>query len=47
MARFHLNGKPLFVKGVLDQGYWPDGLMTAPDDEALTHDITAMNAHVR
>lgn len=47
VARFHLNGKPLFVKGVLDQGYWPDGLMTAPDDEALTHDITAMNAHVR
>lgn len=46
VARFHLNGKPLFVKGVLDQGYWPDGLMTAPDDEALTHDITAMNAHV-
>ncbi len=42
MARFHLNGKPLFVKGVLDQGYWPDGLMTAPDDEALTYDITAM-----
>ena len=42
VARFHLNGKPLFVKGVLDQGYWPDGLMTAPDDEALTHDITAM-----
>lgn len=36
VARFHLNGKPLFVKGVLDQGYWPDGLMTAPDDEALT-----------
>ena len=25
VARFHLNGKPLFVKGVLDQGYWPDG----------------------
>ena len=42
VARFHLNGKPLFVKGVLDQGYWPDGLMTAPDDEALIHDIEAM-----
>lgn len=42
VARFHLNGKPLFLKGVLDQGYWPDGLLTAPSDEALTHDITAM-----
>ena len=42
VARFHLNGSPLFVKGVLDQGYWPDGLMTAPDDEALIRDIEAM-----
>ena len=42
VARFHLNGKPLFVKGVLDQGYWPDGLLTAPSDAALVHDITAM-----
>lgn len=42
VARFHLNGKPLFLKGVLDQGYWPDGLMTAPSDEALIHDIIAM-----
>ena len=30
VARFHLNGKPVFLKGVLDQGYWPDGLLTAP-----------------
>mgnify|MGYP002249652133 FL=1 len=42
VARFHLNGKPLFLKGVLDQGYWPDGLLTAPSDEALIHDIIAM-----
>ena len=42
VARFHLNGKPLFLKGVLDQGYWPDGLLTAPSDEALIYDITAM-----
>ena len=41
-ARFHLNGKPLFLRGVLDQGYWPDGLMTAPSDEALAFDIQAM-----
>mgnify|MGYP002544798109 FL=1 len=31
--------EPLFLKGVLDQGYWPDGLLTAPSDEALLHDI--------
>ena len=41
-ARFHLNGKPLFLKGVLDQGYWPDGLLTAPSDEALVFDIQTM-----
>ena len=44
VARFHLNGKPVFLKGVLDQGYWPDGLLTAPCDDALIHDITAMKA---
>ena len=31
-----LNGKPVFHTGVLDQGYWPDGLYTAPSDEALS-----------
>ena len=41
-ARLHLNGEPLFVKGVLDQGYWSDGLMTAPSDDALVHDIETM-----
>lgn len=40
--RAFLNGTPLFVKGVLDQAYWPDGLMTAPSDEALVYDIEAM-----
>lgn len=35
----HLNGKPVFQRLVLDQGYWPDGLMTAPTDEALIRDI--------
>ncbi len=34
-----LNGKPLFQRLVLDQGYWPDGVMTAPSDEALEQDI--------
>ena len=40
--RVHLNGEPLFVRGVLDQGYWPDGLMTPPAEEALEHDVRAM-----
>ena len=34
-----LNGRPLFHFGPLDQGWWPDGLYTAPTDEALLYDI--------
>ncbi len=34
-----LNNKPVFQVGTLDQGYWPDGLYTAPTDEALKYDI--------
>lgn len=37
--RMLLNGRPLFQRLVLDQGYWPDGLMTAPSDAALVRDI--------
>lgn len=37
--RIFLNGKPLFQYGPLDQGWWPDGLYTAPTDEALLFDI--------
>jgi hypothetical protein len=37
--RLLLNGKPLFMVGPLDQGFWPDGLYTAPTDEALKYDI--------
>ncbi len=40
--RLLLNGKPYFHNGVLDQGYWPDGLYTAPSDEALIFDIQLM-----
>lgn len=40
--RLYLNNEPIFLSGVLDQGYWPDGLLTAPSDEALVHDIQAM-----
>jgi hypothetical protein len=34
-----LNGEPVFQRLVLDQGYWPQSLMTAPDDQALCADI--------
>jgi beta-galactosidase/beta-glucuronidase len=34
-----LNGEPTYLKMVLDQGYWPDGYLTAPSDEALQTDI--------
>ncbi|HSF54404.1 MAG TPA: glycoside hydrolase family 2 TIM barrel-domain containing protein [Algoriphagus sp.] len=37
--RMLLNGEPLFQYGPLDQGWWPDGLYTAPTDEALLFDI--------
>jgi beta-galactosidase/beta-glucuronidase len=39
ITRLVLNGKPVFQVGPLDQGYWPDGLYTAPTDEALRFDI--------
>ena len=38
-TRLCLNNKPLFQVGPLDQGWWPDGLYTAPTDEALRSDI--------
>lgn len=39
MDRIFLNGEPYFQNGLLDQGYWPDGLYTAPSDEAMIFDI--------
>jgi len=36
-----LNGKPIMLPGALDQGYWPDGVYTAPTDAALRFDIEA------
>ena len=39
VRRLFLNGKPYFHNGLLDQGYWPDGLYTAPSDDALVYDI--------
>ena len=37
--RLFLNNRPYFHNGLLDQGYWPDGLYTAPSDEAFVYDI--------
>lgn len=37
--RFTLNGDPIFHWGPLDQGWWPDGLLTPPSDEAMLFDI--------
>jgi beta-galactosidase/beta-glucuronidase len=39
LIRMQLNNKDLFQYGPLDQGWWPDGLYTAPTDEALLYDI--------
>ena len=42
IPRICLNGQVQFQNGVLDQGYWPDGLYTAPADEAYIFDISEM-----
>ncbi len=42
--RIFLNNKPIFQYGPLDQGWWPDGLFTAPTDEALRWDIETTRA---
>ena len=40
--RLFLNNKPYFQKGLLDQGYWSDGGMTPPTEEAMVYDIQKM-----
>ena len=40
--RLCLNGKPYFFHGLLDQGYWPEGLLTPPAPESYVDDILAM-----
>jgi beta-galactosidase/beta-glucuronidase len=42
--RFVLNGRPYRLRMVLDQGYWPDGGLTAPDDRALRFDVELAKA---
>lgn len=42
--RIYLNGKPIFQIGPLDQGWWPDGLYTAPTDDALKYDLEVLKS---
>jgi Glycosyl hydrolases family 2/Glycosyl hydrolases family 2, sugar binding domain/Glycosyl hydrolases family 2, TIM barrel domain len=44
IARILLNGRSLFQVGTLDQGFWPDGIYTAPTDDALRSDIAFLKA---
>ncbi len=37
--QIYLNGQPIFMFGLLDQGWWPDGLYTPPTDEAMLYDL--------
>ena len=41
-AQFALNDKPIFQSGLLDQGYWSDGMYTPPCDEAMIFDIQTL-----
>jgi beta-galactosidase/beta-glucuronidase len=45
IVRMQLNNKDYFQYGTLDQGWWPDGLYTAPTDEALMYDIQKTKDH--
>jgi hypothetical protein len=55
ILRFFLNNKPYYVMGTLDQGWWPDGLLTPPSDDAMAFDIqtlkncgfNAMRKHIK
>jgi len=42
--RLALNGRALFHLGTLDQGWWPDGLLTPPSDEAMRSDLVFLKA---
>jgi len=44
ILRLCLNGRPLFQIGPLDQGWWPDGLLTPPSDAAMKHDLEVLTS---
>jgi hypothetical protein len=43
-GRLTLNGQPYFYRGVLDQGYWPDGILTPPSDSAIRAEVEMIKA---
>jgi len=43
-GKFYLNNAPYYLKLVLDQGYWPDSLLTPPTDDAIQHDLKMTKA---
>ncbi|MBO5655982.1 MAG: beta-glucuronidase, partial [Rikenellaceae bacterium] len=43
-SKFFLNNEPFYLRTVLDQGFYPDGVWTAPSDEALKNDIILSKA---
>ena len=44
IMRFCLNGKPILLNGLLDQGYWPEGLYTPPSDAAVERELSEVKA---
>lgn len=44
VLRFFLNGKPILLNGLLDQGYWPQGLYTPPSDAAVVKELEQVKA---
>jgi beta-galactosidase/beta-glucuronidase len=42
--RICLNGRPYFLRGVLDQGFWPDGIYTPPNDQAIKNEVVMTKA---
>ena len=42
ILRFFLNNKPYFMIGTLDQGWWPDGLLTPPSEEGMEYDVKVL-----
>ncbi|MGN0532010.1 MAG: glycoside hydrolase family 2 protein [Eubacterium sp.] len=44
IPRFMLNNKPYFLNGLLDQGYYPDGFLTPPANEAMDYDVTQVKS---
>ena len=44
VPRFYLNNQKTFLMGTLDQGWWPDGLLTPPSDDAMAFDINLLKS---